>query len=106
MRNFRTLSQAQKDRDELQNYINLIELYRPTEPKHHAVFQYALKGGLDKASSALNELGIDNDGFPFTPESTKELLLVTPSKGDDLHKQVRKLFLKRGLPARREAKFL
>lgn len=100
MRNFRTFEDAQKDRDELQDYINLIELYKPKKPHQYVVFQYALHGSINKASNSLNMLGLDFYGEPFTSENTKTLLLTTPDKGDDLHRTVRRLYKKRGRPSR------
>ncbi|WP_432356067.1 hypothetical protein [Sporosarcina sp. A2] len=102
MKNFRTLKEAKRDRDELQDYINLVELYKPKVPRQHVVFQYALHGSINKASDSLNVLKVDLDGEPFTPENTKTLLLTTPSKEDELHKTVRRLFLKRGRTSRRK----
>ena len=103
MRTFRTLAQAEKDRDKLQDYINLIEHYQPKTLTQYVVFEYALQGNLQKVTDNLNGRGIHPDGELLTSETVKELLLSTPQKEDELHKRVRSLYLIRTRPARRKS---
>ncbi|MBM7715344.1 hypothetical protein MXL46_11440 [Heyndrickxia sporothermodurans] len=103
MRTFRTLAQAEKDRDKLQDYINLIEHYQPKTLTQYVVFEYALQGNLQKVADNLNRRGIHADAEPLTPDLVKEFLMTTPQKEDELHKQVRSLYLKRTRPARRKS---
>ncbi|MFD1708923.1 hypothetical protein ACFSCZ_19860 [Siminovitchia sediminis] len=102
LKNFRTLAQAKKDRDILQEYVNLIEHYQPKTFEQYVVFEYALQGSIEKTALNLNQRGNFFEIKPITADIVKQALTSTPNKGDDLHKWIRSLYLKRTRPNRRK----
>lgn len=101
LKNFKTLEQAKKDRDVLQQYIDMVENYETETLAQRAVLEYALHGSLEKAAKSLNKQGLSYDGESFDAGVVTELVKSKPAPKDDLHRTVRSLYHKRTRPARR-----
>lgn len=105
MKNFRTLDQAKKDRNVLNEYIELIERYNPETFEQHVIFEYALHGNIHKTAESINEKGISDNGEPIQGETVTQIITSSPPKHDKLHKQIRSLYLKKTRPARRHLSY-
>lgn len=102
MKTFRTLAQAKKDIETLQKqldqtrqYISLIENYNPQTFTQHVIYEYVLDGNLKRTAEVLNSLGHQIDGRSIESRDVSAIIRSCPDPNDLLHKEVRKLFLKK-----------
>lgn len=103
MRNFRTLEQAKKDLQIIQDYIDLIENYQPESLEQHTIYIYSLVGNVIKTAELLNHNGFRIDGRLIEPNEISELITSRPAKDDLLHKKIKSLYLKKTRANRRVA---
>ena len=102
MKNFRTLAQAKKDIETLQKqieqnqqYISLIENYNPQTFTQRVIYEYVLDGNLIRTAEVLNNLGLQIDGRSIESKDISAIIKSRPDPNDLLHKEVRRLFLKK-----------
>ena len=95
MKNFRTLDQAKKDMQVYLDYIHLIENYEPTNFTQHVIKAYALDGNITRTAEVLNQQGFQVQDRPLESQDIREAIISKPNQEDALHKEVRKLYLKR-----------
>ena len=102
MKHFRTLAQTKKDLETLQNrivqteeYISLIENYTPQTFTQHVIHQYIHEGSMVRTAENLNRLGFTIDGRPIEKNDISSTIQSRPAPGDLLHKEVRRLYLKK-----------
>ena len=102
MKNFRTLAQAKKDIETLQKqieqikqYIALIENYNPQTFTQHVIHEYALDRNLKRTAENLNQLGLQIDGRSIESKDISAIIKSLPDPNDLLHKEVRRLYLKK-----------
>lgn len=100
MKTFRTLTQAKKDLQEIQEYIQLIENYQPIDLRQYVIYTYAKIGNIAKTAEALNNFSIVD--FSIEPEDISRIITSKPPKDDLLHKQIKNLYLKKTRHARRK----
>lgn len=102
MKNFRKLAQAKKDIETLQKqieqieqYIALIENYKPQTLTQRVIFEYAIDGNLIRTAEILNTLGLQIDGRSIESKDISAIIKSRPNPNDLLHKEVRRLYLKK-----------
>ena len=102
MKNFRTLMQAKKDIETLQKqieqtqqYIVLIENYNPQTFTQHVIHEYAHEGNLIRTAENLNQFGHQIDGRKIEKQDISAIIQSRPDPNDLLHKEVRRLYLKK-----------
>lgn len=95
MKNFRTLSQAKKDMQVYLDYITLIEQYEPQDFMQHAIKEYALEGNLIRTAATLNQNNFQIENRTIEPHDITQIILSTPDSTDELHKEIRRLYLKK-----------
>ena len=102
MKNFRTLAQTKKDIETLQkqieenqHYISLIESYKPQTFVQHVIHKYAHEGNLIRTAENLNQLGHQIDGRKIEKQDISTIIQSRPDPDDLLHKEVRRLYLKK-----------
>lgn len=95
MKTFRTLDQAKKDLQIIQQYINLIENYEPNDLRQQVIYTYALIGNITKAAQSLNNQGYSLNGHVIEPNDIARIITSQPLKNDLLHKQIKQLYLKK-----------
>ncbi len=102
MKNFRTLAQIKKDIQTLQKqvklyqrYISLIENYKPQTFTQHVIHHYVQEGSTVRTAENLNRLGITIDGRSIGQKDVSSIIQSLPHPHDLLHKEVRRLFLKK-----------
>ena len=102
MKHFRTLAQTKKDLETLQNrivqieqYISLIENYTPQTFTQHVIHQYIREGSMVRTAENLNRLGITIDGRSIKQKDVASTIQSRPAPDDLLHKEVRRLYLKK-----------
>ena len=102
MKSFRTLAQAKKDIETLQKqieqtqqYIALIENYNPQTFTQHVINEYAHEGNLIRTEENLNQLGHKIDGRNIEKQDISAIIQSRPNPDDLLHKEVRRLYLKK-----------
>lgn len=80
---FITLDRAKAEIKRLQDYVNLVETYRPSNLEGEIVKEYAMKSSIPEVSKKLNV-------------SYEKVVEVISSKGkDELHKIVRSGYMKK-----------
>jgi hypothetical protein len=80
---FITLDKAKSEIKRLQDYVNLVEAYRPSNLEEEIVKEYAMKSSIPEVSKSLNV-------------SYEKVVDVISSKGkDELHKIVRSGYMKK-----------
>lgn len=99
MKTFRTLNQAKKDIQIIQQYINLIENYEPKDLRQQVIHTYALLGNITKTAEYLNK-----HGYSIEAQEITRIITSPPPKEDLLHKQIKQLYLKKTLPRRKRAR--
>ncbi|MER2079369.1 hypothetical protein [Psychrobacillus psychrotolerans] len=99
MNTFRTLEQAKKDLQELQNYVSLIDEYQPKVFKQEVIKIYAIHGSTAKVAAILS-----NQGHHIEQEEVSNIIKSTPTNDDLLHKKIKSLFLKKTRATRRTPK--
>lgn len=99
MKTFRTLEQAKKDAQKLQNYIDLIEEYQPKNVIQEVIKIYAIHGSIAKTAAILS-----NQGHQIELEEVSNIIKSTPALDDLLHKKIKSLYLKKTRPSRRVTK--
>lgn len=104
MRTFRTLDQAKKDLQVLQEYVQLIEDYKPQDFFQKVIYLYALEGNIAMVASILNNQGYSLDGRELEPNDISKIITSKPQKDDLLHKRIRTLYMKKTLPSRKSSR--
>lgn len=104
MKNFRTLEQAKKDLQVYLDYINLIEKYEPTNFVQHVIKTYALDGNITRTAEILNQQDFQVEDRPLESQDIREAIISKPDRKDALHKEIRRLYLKRTNSKRFSAK--
>lgn len=104
MKNFRTLEQAKKDLQKIQEYVELIENYQPQNFTQTVIFTYALLGNIEKTADLLNNQNYSFDDRTIEPKDISHIITSSPTKDDLLHKQIRTLYLKKTRANRRTYK--
>jgi hypothetical protein len=85
---FITLDKAKAEIKRLQDYVNLVEAYQPSNLEEEIVKEYATKSSIPEVSKKLNV-------------SYEKVVEVIRSKGkDELHKIVRSGYMKKTKPHR------
>ena len=100
MKTFRTLDQAKRDLQKLQEYVDLIENYQPQDITQVVVFTYCLFGNIEKTAAYLNQNYLIT-GRAIEPKEISYFLTSTPAKDDLLHKKIKTLYLKKTRANRR-----
>ena len=102
IKNFRTLAQSKKDIetlqkqiDQSQQYISLIENYNLQTFTQHVIHEYAYEGNLIRTAENLNSLGHRIDGRIIESQDISTVIQSKPVHDDFLHKEVRRLYLKK-----------
>ncbi|RUL48778.1 hypothetical protein [Lysinibacillus antri] len=103
MKTFRTLEQAKRDLQKLQEYVNLIENYQPQDFAQVVVFTYSLFGNIEKTAEYLNQNYLIN-GRSIEPKEISYFITSTPAKDDLLHKKIKTLYLKKTRANRRTSR--
>lgn len=101
VKTFRTLEQANKDLQEIQNYVTLIQDYRPQNFVQEVIKTYVIHGSISKTAAILY-----NQGHPIDQEKVSNIIKSTPAKDDLLHKKIKSLYLKKTRTTRRTTKSL
>lgn len=99
VKSFRTLEQAKKDLQELQNYVSLIEEYQPKNFIQEVIRSYTIHGSIAKAAATLS-----NQGHLIEQEEVSNIIKSTPANDDFLHKKIKSLYLKKTRTTRRTTK--
>lgn len=99
MKTFRTLEQSKRDLQEIQEYVELIEEYRPENFVQVVIHAYVIHGSIAKTAQVLN-----NQGHNIEQEGVSTIIKSPPTKDDLLHKKVKSLYLKKTRSSRRVAK--
>lgn len=99
MKSFRTLEQSKKDLQEIKEYVELIENYRPINFIQVVIHTYVIHGSIAKTAQVLND-----QGNSLEQEEVSAIIKSTPTKDDLLHKKVKSLYLKKTRSTRRGAK--
>lgn len=99
MKTFRTLEQSKRDLQEIQEYVDLIEEYRPEKFVQVVIHAYVIHGSIAKTAQVLN-----NQGHNIEQEEVSTIIKNPPTKGDLLHKKVKSLYLKKTRSTRRVPK--
>lgn len=100
MKTFRTLDQAKKDLQAIQQYVELIENYQPKDFIQQVIYTYALVGNVVKTAEILNNKGYSFNGQLIEPQDITAIITSKPSKNDLLHKQIKSLYMKKTRPSR------
>lgn len=95
MKNFRTLAQAKKDMQVYLDYINLIEQYNPPNFVQHVIKEYALEGNLVRTAAILNHNNFQIETRAIEPHDITQAILSKPDPNDTLHKEIRRLYMKK-----------
>jgi hypothetical protein len=95
MKNFCTLEQAKKGLQVYLDYINLIEQYEPTNFVHCVIKEYALEGNIIRTADILNRRGFRIENRAIEPQDITQVIISTPDHDDALHKEIRRLYLKK-----------
>lgn len=95
MKNFRTLAQAKKDMQVYLDYIDLIEQYEPQNFVQHVIKEYALEGNLIRTASNLNRNNFQIENRAIEPHDITQAILSKPAPNDTLHKEIRRLYMKK-----------
>lgn len=99
MKTFRTLEQAKKDLQEIQEYVLLIEKYQPDSFAQQVIHTYVIHGSITKTSEVLS-----SQGHTIEQEEVSAIIKSTPVKDDLLHKKIKSLYLKKTRASRRVVK--
>ena len=75
MKTFRTLEQAKKDLQELQDYVSIIEEYQPNNSIQEVIRIYAIHGSIAKVAAILS-----NQGHPIEQEEVSNIIKSTPPR--------------------------
>ncbi|TGN33092.1 hypothetical protein [Lysinibacillus sp. S2017] len=95
MKNFRTLEQAKKEIQIYMDYIMLIEQYEPQNFVQRVIQEYAFQGNLVQTAEVLNRRGFRIEDRPIEPQDIKQIITSKPDPADALHKEIRRLYLKK-----------
>ena len=102
IKNFRTLAQTRKDIETLQkqieenqHYISLIENYKPQTLTQHVIHKYTHEGSLIRTAENLNRLGHRIDGRRIESQDISAIIQSQPDPDDILHKHIRRLYLRK-----------
>lgn len=95
MKNFQNLAQAKRDLQIYLDYINLIEHYEPQDFVQHVIKIYALEGNLIRTAATLDRKKFQIENRTIEPHDITQILLSTPDSNDALHKEIRRLYLKK-----------
>ena len=95
MKNFRTLEQAKKDLQIYMDYVTLIEQYEPQNFVQHVIQEYAFQGNLVRTAEILNQRGLRIEDRAIEPQDVMKVITSTPDRTDALHKEIRRLYLKK-----------
>lgn len=95
MKNFRTLAQAKKDMQVYLDYIDLIEQYEPQNFVQRVIKQYALEGNVIRTAAILNRKNFQIKNRAIEPHDITQIILSTPAPNDALHKEIRRLYMKK-----------
>lgn len=104
MKNFRTLEQAKQDLQIYMDYIMLIEQYEPQNFVQRVIQEYAFQGNLVNTAEILNRSGFRIEDRPIEPQDIKQVIISKPDPADALHKEIRRLYLKKTKPRRNSSK--
>ena len=95
MKNFRTLEQAKKDLQIYLDYIYLIEQYEPQNFVQRVIQEYAYQGNVVRTAEVLNRRGFRIEDRAIEPQDITQVITSTPDRADPLHKEIRRLYLKK-----------
>ena len=95
MKNFRTLEQAKKDLQVYMDYIYLIEQYEPQNFVQRVIQEYAYQGNVVRTAEVLNRRGFRIEDRAIEPQDITQVIISTPDRADSLHKEIRRLYLKK-----------
>ena len=102
IKNFRTLAQTRKDIETLQkqieenqHYISLIENYKPQTLTQHVIHKYTHEGNLIRTTENLNRLGHRINGSRIESQDISAITQSQPDPDDILHKHIRRLYLRK-----------
>ncbi len=95
MKNFRTLAQAKKDMQVFQDYIYLIEQYKPKNFVQRVIQEYAHQGNVARTALILNGQGFRIENRAIEPQDITQVIISTPDPADALHKEIRRLYIKK-----------
>lgn len=104
MKNFRTLEQAKKDLQIYMDYIMLIEQYEPRNFVQRVIQEYAFQGNLVRTAEILNRRGLRIEDRAIEPQDIVKAITSTPDRTDTLHKEIRRLYLKKTRSSRNSSK--
>lgn len=94
MKNFHTLAQAKKDMQVYLDCIYLIEQYDPQDFVQHVIKEYALEGNLIRTAAILNH-NFQIENRAIEPHDITQAILSKPAPNDTLHKEIRRLYMKK-----------
>ena len=102
MKYFRTLTPTKKDMETLQKrlsqtqrYISLIENYKAQTFTQHVIHQYIHEGSTVHTAENLNRPGFTIDERPIEKNDISSAIQSRPIPDDLLHKEGRRLYLKK-----------
>ena len=101
MKTVRTLDQAKRDLQVIQDYVKLIEEYQPKNFVQQVVHTYILNGSIVKTAFLLNNQGYTVEQRAIKPNDVSAIIRSTPAKDDFLHKKIKSLYLKKIRSARK-----
>lgn len=97
--------QVQDEINTLVNYLNLIDNYKIESIENLIIYEYAIHNSISKVIKSIksdkNNSKYYKDFYLITPANIKKTILTTPK--DELHKIIKKQYLKKTLPQRRRA---
>ena len=104
MKNFRTLEQAKKDLQVYMDYIYLIEQYEPKNFVQRVIQEYAYQGNVVRTAETLNRRGFRIEDRIIEPQYITQAITSRPDRADSLHKEIRRLYLKKTKNSRASSK--
>lgn len=104
MKNFRTLEQAKKDLQIYMDYIYLIEQYEPQNFVQRVIQEYVYQGNVLRTAEVLNRRGFRIEDRTIEPQDITQAITSRPDRADTLHKEIRRLYLKKTKNSRASSK--